>query len=1125
MIELVGGKCMEKRDFRIAKATRLDLQLQEPVFTTDEDLSQLYREALTVSYRYNEKARSEGRSDFVSASKLNATAVLHLLYQTVLTACMKSGHLDFFSRRIQAVNANDELKRALSYYGDNYPSPLLDSEKAEGLYRDTETARGFFVYQVMLNNPALVKASKPFILPEGFEIPSSFMALSSILSSYIKDESRNGKALEDEDIFTFLTKPARLYPDSLQEQIRYIMKEWAYMLPAELIELLQLSLDYIREEEKDRGTPGGAPGPMPVTDYSGEAYEYEAFSDDSNWMPRVVMMAKCTLVWLDQLSKEYGKEIRTLDQIPDRELDLLKERGFTALWLIGLWERSSASKTIKNLCGNPDAEASAYSLRDYDIAEAIGGWAALENLRQRCNARGIRLASDMVPNHTGIDGNWVYEHPDYFISQDWPPFPSYTYNGPDLSRDPNYEVKLEDHYFDRTDAAVTFRLTDKRTGQVRYVFHGNDGTTMPWNDTAQLDYLNPETREAVIQKIIHVAKNFQIIRFDAAMTLAKRHIQRLWYPKPGSAGDIAGRAVHAMSDKEFNRRIPNEFWREVVDRIAVEVPDTLLLAEAFWMMEGYFVRTLGMHRVYNSAFMNMLKNQENQKYRLGIKNTLIFEPEILKRYVNFMNNPDEETAIAQFGDGDRYFGVCTLLATLPGLPMIGHGQIEGFREKYGMEYKRAYWNETPNGWLIDQHYKRIFPLFRRRYLFSNVDHFNLYDCYNNGNVEESVFAYVNGSGNERTLVLYNNRYERVWGNIKVSCEKLRKKGDEKSTVRVHLAENLGLSFKGRKYAIMECFSDGLTYIRPSMKLYEEGLNFALNGYESKVYWNIREVEDTDGSYEILWKEYGERGHRNLRIAILMIRLKNLFTLYEPLRSRKLLDGLAELTAGKGSTIGERTLLLQLAEIYSKLPEIYENLDDVAKDILGDLDDVDAKKMVGDVKMLSHLFKKETADAFNSWAGFEKSLPLMMAISLALKPFTTGDTILEAMEKADNLPLSFFFEEEEKKLGLDENNARLICHAAAIFLNARNMVDKKDLDDSSSILAKLFKDEGIRDFAGLNEYEEITWYNKEKVQMIILLSALSIAIRYENNGFDADKYVKELLEKEIGSKYRLKELLK
>ena len=72
--------------------------------------------------------------------------------------------------------------------------------------------------------------------------------------------------------------------------------------------------------------------------------------------------------------------------------------------------------------------------------------------------------------------------------------------------------------------------------------------------------------------------------------------------------------------------MPVEFWREVVDRVAAEAPDTLLLAEAFWMMEGYFVRTLGMHRVYNSAFMNMLRDEENAKYRSVIKNTLEFDP-------------------------------------------------------------------------------------------------------------------------------------------------------------------------------------------------------------------------------------------------------------------------------------------------------------------------------------------------------------------------------------------------------------------------------------------------------------------------------------------------------------------
>ena len=52
-----------------------------------------------------------------------------------------------------------------------------------------------------------------------------------------------------------------------------------------------------------------------------------------------------------------------------------------------------------------------------------------------------------------------------------------------------------------------------------------------------------------------------------------------------------------------------------------------------------------------------------------------------------------------------------------------------------MEYQRAYFDEKPNGWLIDQHERRIFPLLRKRYLFANVDNFNIYDCYGPNGVE------------------------------------------------------------------------------------------------------------------------------------------------------------------------------------------------------------------------------------------------------------------------------------------------------------------------------------------------------------------------------------------------------
>jgi hypothetical protein len=198
------------------------------------------------------------------------------------------------------------------------------------------------------------------------------------------------------------------------------------------------------------------------------------------------------------------------------------------------------------------------------------------------------------------------------------------------------------------------------------------------------------------------------------MTLAKKHFQRLWFPNPGSSGAIPSRAEYGMTTAQFNEIMPQEFWREVVDRVAAEVPGTLLLAEAFWLMEGYFVRTLGMHRVYNSAFMNMMRDEENAKYRSVIKNTLEFDPDIMKRYVNFMSNPDERTAVDQFGTGDKCFGVTAVMSTLPGLPMFGHGQIEGYTEKYGMEYRWPRYQENADPWLMERHERQIAPLLKKR---------------------------------------------------------------------------------------------------------------------------------------------------------------------------------------------------------------------------------------------------------------------------------------------------------------------------------------------------------------------------------------------------------------------------
>ncbi len=687
---------------------------------------------------------------------------------------------------------------------------------------------------------------------------------------------------DNQNIIDMLRAPAIAVPNSLQGQLQYMIDRWGMLLGKFLMRLLS-SLDYLKEEArlfwKGGFSKEGYDSALTYSDV-----EIEAFSPDKDWMPKVILIAKSTLVWLDQLSKKYQRHIQRLDEIPDEELDILARRGFNALWFIGLWERSKASKRIKQMCGNPEAEASAYSLYDYDIAWELGGWEALNNLRERAWRRGIRLAADMVPNHTGIDSKWMSEHPDRFLQLPYSPYPNYTFNGPDLSQDPNIEVKIEDHYYDRSDAAVTFFYRHKHTGQVRHIYHGNDGTSMPWNDTAQLNFLNPETREAVIQVILHVARNFPIIRFDAAMTLAKKHIQRLWFPLPGSGGDIASRAEHAMTREDFDRAIPVEFWREVVDRVALEVPDTLLLAEAFWMMEGYFVRTLGMHRVYNSAFMHMFKKEDNEKYRYTIKNTLEFDPEILKRFVNFMNNPDEETAAVQFGTGDKYFGVATMMATMPGTPMFGHGQIEGFREKYGMEYRRAYWDEKEDHELIARHEREIFPLLHKRYLFAEVKNFYLYDLWApEGHVNQNVFAFSNGHGGEYALVLYNNSYSKAIGWIRMSAGYAIKKPDgTKEIVQKDLGSALQLHHGSRNFVVLRELNSNLWFVRRSDDLLNQGMYVDLNGYQKQVFLDIHEVYDADGRFERLHNSLGGAGCEDIEEAIKQIEIPAVYAAFDDL---------------------------------------------------------------------------------------------------------------------------------------------------------------------------------------------------------------------------------------------------
>jgi glycosidase len=908
-------------------------------------------------------------------------------------------------------------------------------------------------------------------------VDDSDLAMATAYERVVADVERTFRRLpafgpDGQSLVDLLRAPALASPDSLSGQLRWIRERWGDLL-GDLLDRLLVHLDVLVEEELAnwrRFHPFGGDGRGDSAAALGGALagfgdEPERFSSDSAWMPRVVLMAKSTYVWLDQLSRRYGRAIRTLDAIPDEELDRLAGWGVTGLWLIGLWERSRASAEIKRRRGNPEAVASAYSLDDYRIADDLGGEGAWSSLRERAWARGVRLASDMVPNHMGIDSRWVIDHPERFLSLPEPPYPGYSFDGPDLSPDGRVRIAIEDHYWDGTDAAVVFLREDRGSGERRYIYHGNDGTSFPWNDTAQLNYLDATTREAVIQAILSVAHRFPIIRFDAAMTLAKRHVERLWFPEPGAGGAIPSRAEHSMPKAEFDRLMPVEFWREVVDRVATEVPDTLLLAEAFWLMEGYFVRTLGMHRVYNSAFMHMLRDEDNAGYRRVMRDTLEFDPEILKRYVNFMTNPDERTAVEQFGKGDKYFGVATVLATLPGLPMLGHGQLEGFGEKYGMEYRRAYRDEAVDEGLLAYHERTIVPLLHRRAQFAEVRDFLLFDVATDGGaVDDNVFAYSNvGPGGERSLVVYHNRFASIAGWVRDARGRTLADG-----WRLPGADD------GDAFVVWRDHVSGLEHLAPAAELRERGLRVELDAYQRMVLLDVRDVRDGSARlWSRLWERLGRRGVPSLDAEVRALALE---PVHRPLRELVRGPLASVVRSATPAADGAPSLADAIRRMVNAVAEATSVDGDREAVVRSAVDGLDA--LVGAAS--EHDPRSPVADAFGD--PWHRAVLAVWAVLAPLGRLAPGDPVATSRAWFDELRLEEPIAVGLREIGLDEGESWGAAARVRVLVDLprpSTVGGRSRADVARRLVAASFGRPDLRGALGVNAWEGVEWFSRER----------------------------------------------
>ena len=255
-----------------------------------------------------------------------------------------------------------------------------------------------------------------------------------------------------------------------------------------------------------------------------------------------------TRCWLRDLSIRHGRCL-TLDTVPETEFSEWRRRGFTHLWLMGMWTTGPRARELAQsdptliaaydalLPGwrAPDIGGSPYSIAAYTVPDALGGEAGLQSFRQRLHAHGLRLLLDFVPNHLGVDHPWTWEQPDRFVQSPGP-------------------------------AAGAFRVTTPAGD--RWLAHGKDPYFAPWTDTAQLDYRRAETRAALTALLQTIVARCDGVRCDMAMLLLQEVFARTWaeFPCPDAAS-------------------PGEFWAEAIPAVKKQHPDFLFLAEAYWGRE------------------------------------------------------------------------------------------------------------------------------------------------------------------------------------------------------------------------------------------------------------------------------------------------------------------------------------------------------------------------------------------------------------------------------------------------------------------------------------------------------------------------------------------------------------
>jgi hypothetical protein len=351
--------------------------------------------------------------------------------------------------------------------------------------------------------------------------------------------------------------------------------------------------------------------------------------------------------WLRELAECYGQSIH-LGNVPEPELARWQDQGFTHIWLMGVWPTGPRSR--QRVLNEPvpieawrkiladfqesDVAGSPYAVADYTVPRTLGGQTALQAFRQQLHAHDLKLLLDFVPNHVGLDHQWLTARPELFVQS---------------------EVEVPDTLPRQTPA-----------GQ-RWLAHGKDPNFPAWTDTVQLDYRRADTRAAMLEVLGSVAELCDGVRCDVAMLVLNEVFARTWEKLPSQAPAVA----------------TSEFWPEAIGRVKQAHPDFLFLAEVYWDLEAR-LQTEGFDYTYDKRLYDRLVTLNFQQVQ---RHLLSVSPRFIKASAHFLENHDEARVAALLEPRENQAAALVILG-LPGLRLLHDGQLSGARVRTPVQLGR-----------------------------------------------------------------------------------------------------------------------------------------------------------------------------------------------------------------------------------------------------------------------------------------------------------------------------------------------------------------------------------------------------------------------------------------------------